>query len=299
MREWFRPDEPLRSLTTSAPPYFPIAEPHESPYCTLPSTANPDDAVDAYELWKAELLTEEGAAGHLRVVRPDTPDGLPNSTVSEGISYGMILAAYLDDQDTFDQLWLYSQAFANDHGLMNWYIDPTGTIECPGEEDECGAATDADEDIAWALLIADRQWGGGAEREPGSDYIDLAIAQIDRVLRWEIEFNTNVVRPGDRWGGSATTNPSYFAPAYYRVFAAVTGDDQWLEVAEVSYDLLEASLNAENGNQDNGLVPAWMNAAGTPVKAWDDEVSADGSVIEAPLHHQYDSERMPLRIVQD
>jgi hypothetical protein len=54
--------------------------------------------------------------------------------VSEGIAYGMMLAAYVDDQDTFDALWLYAKEFEDEHGLMYWYIDPTGTVTCPGEE---------------------------------------------------------------------------------------------------------------------------------------------------------------------
>ena len=31
----------------------------------------------------------------------------PNSTVSEGIGYGMLLAVYMNDQTLFDGLWKY------------------------------------------------------------------------------------------------------------------------------------------------------------------------------------------------
>jgi hypothetical protein len=55
-------------------------------------------------------------------------------------------------------------------------------------------------------------------------------------------------RPGDTWGGYVQTNPSYFSPAYYRVFAEVTDNvDGWQAVIEWSYTIIENSLNADNG----------------------------------------------------
>ena len=41
-------------------------------------------------------------------------------------------------------------------GLMHWHIDGNGGTV--GQ----GAATDADEDMAFALIMADKQWGGYA-----------------------------------------------------------------------------------------------------------------------------------------
>ena len=40
--------------------------------------------------------------------RPNSAGAEVNSTVSEGIAYGMLLAVYADDQTTFDELWQYS-----------------------------------------------------------------------------------------------------------------------------------------------------------------------------------------------
>ncbi|MER3524273.1 MAG: hypothetical protein C4326_09455 [Ignavibacteria bacterium] len=46
------------------------------------------------------------------------------------------------------------------------------------------------------------------------NYLQQAITQINRVYQHEVERNTYVLKPGDTWGGSSVTNPSYFAPAY-------------------------------------------------------------------------------------
>jgi endo-1,4-beta-D-glucanase Y len=267
---------------------FPFPRNHFSSNCSYPSNASNDHARAAYAKWKADLVTRDGAGGFARVVRPDTPDGLPNSTVSEGIAYGMILAVMMDDQPLFDDLWRYAQLWATSTGLMSWYIDPTGTQACPGVDGGCGAATDSDEDMAWALVMADRQWGGkGALDE---DYLAYAKRHIDAIWKNEVEpYAPYVLKPGDRWGGSNVTNPSYFAPAYYRLFAEVSGNANWLKVIDSSYDIIQKSLNDTNGNTNNGLVPAWCDARGTPRPPDPGDAT----------HYQYDAARVPFRIGQD
>jgi endo-1,4-beta-D-glucanase Y len=266
---------------------FPFPRNHFSNNCAYPTNASNDHARAAYAKWKADLVTRDGAGGFARVVRPDTPDGIPNSTVSEGIAYGMILAVFMDDQPLFDDLWRYAQLWATTSGLMNWYVDPAGTQACPGL-DGCGAATDSDEDMAWALVMADRQWGGrGALDE---DYLAYAKRHIDAIWRLEVEpYAPYVLKPGDRWGGSAVTNPSYFAPAYYRLFAEVSGNANWLKVIDSSYDIIAKSLNDTNGNTNNGLVPAWCDSRGTPRPPDPGDAT----------HYQYDAARVPFRIGQD
>ncbi len=256
-----------------------------------------DDALlqAAFDAWKSELVVTEGAGGFRRVVRPDTPDGVPNSTVSEGIAYGMLIAVAMDDQPLFDDLWQYSQLWLDQHGLMQWYIDPTGTQACPGRDPDevCGASTDSDEDMAWALLLAAQRWGeGGALPQ---SYLETARAQIERIYENEVERGFEVIRPGDTWGGYQQTNPSYFAPAYYRAFGIVTGNTEgWQAVVDSSYEVIFNSLNETNGNTDNGLVPAWCNYEGTPVPP---EPPGPGQLPDD--NWQYDAARIPFRIVQD
>ena len=57
-----------------------------------------------------DLLTSDGANGGLRVRRPNSSGAQVNSTVSEGIAYGMLASVYMDDQPTFDGLWSYETA---------------------------------------------------------------------------------------------------------------------------------------------------------------------------------------------
>ncbi len=263
--------------------------------CVTASNATDEAVQAAFEIWRDDLVVAEGAGGFRRVRRPDTPDGLPDSTVSEGIAYGMLIAVGMDDQPLFDDLWQYSQLWVDQHGLMQWYIDPTGVEACPGRDpgETCGASTDSDEDMAWALLLAADRWGGGGSLP--ESYLDTARAQIDRVFETEVERGFSVLRPGDTWGGYQQTNPSYFAPAYYRAFGRVTDNvEGWEAVIDSSYTIIENSLNDTNGNVDNGLVPAWCNYEGTPIPP---EPPGPGQLPDD--NWQYDAARIPFRIAQD
>jgi endo-1,4-beta-D-glucanase Y len=268
--------------TTLGPPYtFPQG--YRSPHCTYPTGLDPLAAKAPYEQWKTELLTRDGAGEFLRVIRPDDENGSTNTTVSEGIGYGMILAVVMGDQDVFDDLWKYSQTKLNERGLMHWLIFPDGTVQ--GQ----GAATDADEDMAWALVMADRKWGGSGTLD--APYIDLAKAQIQKIWDHEVDHSRgDLLLAGDSWGPVTAFNPSYFAPNQYRLFGRVTANEAgWGRVIDKGYSVLAAGLKAELGNLDNGLLPAWSSEGGDPNQPFEN----------APTHYQYDSARIPFRIGQD
>jgi endo-1,4-beta-D-glucanase Y len=253
--------------------------------CTPPSGAKVADAQAAYAKWKLDLLTSDGAVGFLRVRRPNSNGAEVNSTVSEGIAYGLLLSVYADDQPTFDKLWQYSQKWLDGNGLMNWYINAAGT-QALGT----GAASDADEDMAYALYAADARWGGKGSLT--TNYIDLAKTLIGKIWQYEVDHTRNdVLKPGDTGFDGSVINISYFAPAYYRVFGRVTGQTaNWNNVAKTSYDVIEKTLSTQNGNANNGLVPAWSTPAGMPMAP---------SGTSMPTYHQLDSCRTPFRVAVD
>jgi endo-1,4-beta-D-glucanase Y len=172
--------------------------------------------------------------------------------------------------------------YFDENGLMHWEVDPSGNVI------GTGAALDGDEDMGWALVMADRQWGGGGSLD--GTYLSHAVDLIDAMWDHEIDHSRGEMPlPGDAWGGADITNISYFAPAYYRVFAEVTDNPGWLDAVARSYEIIALSLNEAQGNADNGLVPAWCDSSGTPVEAFSG----------APTHFQNDSTRTPFRVGQD
>jgi endo-1,4-beta-D-glucanase Y len=271
---------------------FPFPQNRQSSRCSYPVAYCNDDVMAAYNQWKTDTVTKDGAPAGRRVKRPNEPGLEKNSTVSEGIGYGMLLAVYMNDQSLFDDLWLYEQKFVDGNtGLMNWYIKPDGS-GLEASPSGAGPATDADEDMAFALIMADKQWGGKGAL--AKNYIDIAKETIGNIWSHEI-WDYHYIRPG-AWGDSGAINPSYFAPAYYKLFAKIdtANATNWMTVVDTMYDVLNnKAVSASNGNQSNGLVPAWCDSGGKP------NGGAFGASGPSPTNYQYDSCRTPFRVGLD
>jgi endo-1,4-beta-D-glucanase Y len=280
---------------------FPFPQNRFSANCVYPTDFKNEDVQTVYSKWKADLVVSDGA-GALRVRRPAEPGLEVDSTVSEGIAYGMIIAVYMNDQTLFDGLWKYAQKYPWTYVpsgggtsvttiLMNWYITSAGKVGTATQSGD-GAATDADEDMAWALIMADKQWGGLGTQTLAKSYLDYAKLLLNDIWTYEI-YQSKLPKNGSGWGDWNSLNISYFAPAYYRVFAKVSGNATWGgDVVKCVYDTIEANLTAANANQTNGLVPAFSTSTGG--EAW---VAAG----QPSLRHdyQYDSCRTPFRIGLD
>jgi endoglucanase len=230
--------------------------------CTKPTGASGKYLVEAFQNWKKTFVTND--QGNLRVKSPEIDNG---ATVSEGIAYGMLIAVFMNDRTLFDGLWAYWKAHPASGLLMNWKI-PGGS----------GSASDADEDAAFALIQASKQWGGS--------YLTDAKSLLAQIASSEVEAGSYVLKPGNQFGGSDITNPSYFAPAYYRVFAGVdTGNATlWNGAVTSTYKL----LNSIEGS--NGLVPAWCQSNCT---------TRGGGGYKDADKYQYDSHRTPWRMALD
>lgn len=203
-----------------------------------------------YENWKAKYFVDcgDGSAD----IRKDGSEA-----VSEGTGYGMLMAVNMDDRQAFDRLTTGFQKRRNLRGMMSWQFAVCGGVL--GED----AATDGDLDIAMALVMADRKWGGYRfVAEPLITALKQhATSECDGRL---------VLRPGDMWGGCRDSsdqrlNPSYFAPGYYRVFASYLPSqaDFWNELIRSSYELL-ALYQGSMGS----LLPDWSYANGETVGSY-------------------------------
>jgi endo-1,4-beta-D-glucanase Y/plastocyanin len=184
--------------------------------------------------WKAAHVTATGAGGgsNLRVQR-DSANGF--DTVSEGISYGMLMAVYFDDQATYNGLWQYKQLHNDGLGLMNWDINSGGGTVGGN------SATDADEDIAYSLYLASYQWGNGGTY----NYKALGDAEVLKLKEYDLDGN-NQLKPGDSF--NSCEYPSYFFPNEYTVFGNQTSDSYtWNQVAANCYSAISASRNSGTG----------------------------------------------------
>jgi endo-1,4-beta-D-glucanase Y len=260
-------------LATGGPYDFP--QHRVSGTCALTSAPGSDSATrSAYTSWLNTFVTMNGAGGHLRVQRTNNN----NDTVSEGIGYGMIAAVYMNDRATFDGLWQYGQAHFNSKGLMSWHLTASGALF---NAQDAGSASDGDVDMIWALIMASDQW-------VSEDYLTAAGNMITAMRQNSISAD-GTLKPGDTWGGTPLTNPSYFSPAYFRVFAVVTADPLW---STTIIDKNYATLAKVSGN--NGLVPDWTNNAGVVNTA----LTENGTPFNNTTYG-YDAARTPWRITMD
>ncbi len=180
----------------------------------------------------------------------------PGAVVSESIAYGMLLSAAFGDRELFDRLYKFYNDHLDQNGLMNWQM---GSCAEPGDNDS-NAATDGDLDAAMALIQAHQRWSDGG-------YLAQAETLAGKILEHEVVDcdGRATLKPGDAWGGcldesnETRINPSYFAPAYYRVFAAKFQSQaaQWNALLEGTYELYPILQT-----RMEGLVPDWSDYDG-------------------------------------
>lgn len=208
----------------------------QSAYQAVPPVRhNPADLDRAWVDWQAAYVTAQDSGPEPRrrvVIETDR-----STTYSEGQAYGLLLAAQFDDQPLFDALWLYAADHLNANGLMAWITTGHGQVL------NWGAATDAEMDMALALILACRkvERGEWAASPLGLDYCALAGDLLAVMWAYEVDhpgpgpaagLDDNPgyeLLPGDMWCltcdfPEGIVNLSYFAPGYLRAFAEFTGN---------------------------------------------------------------------------
>lgn len=276
------PGLPLAALTTTgATPYW-----YQCAQSLVSSQAAANEQLRSkYETWRTSRVVYDGARARVKADGDFsyTDDNgntqpLPYGTISEGHAYGMLLAAYMGDKKTFDALEAYRKAYVNRNGLMPWVITQNGVVA------DSGAASDADEDIAFALLLADRRWGG---------YWTALNTLLTAIKTHMVEpagsTHAYLFKPGDMplsWW--PVIFPGYMSPAWYKAFATYTGDPFWNQVSDKSYAYLAGiDAIAAYGNGATGLLP--------------DRTKPDGSLDTDPTMHRFswNAIRAPWRLAAD
>ena len=235
-------------------------------------------AADAYTQWKADFIVNCGAdAARVKFDQP-------THTVSEGVAYAMLLAAYAADQDLLDRLWQYYKNHRNVNGVMHWKISGCNTV------DQQNGATDAEVDAAMALIIADCQWGATG----GHPYKSDAVTLLGKIKQHEVGVD-KTFKNGDMWNpdngnGLKCRNPSYQAPAYARYWSEWLAENGlpdsgfWSQVATATETLFVNSSNS----YPSGLSSNWSNTTG----AADSGCNGSGT---GAFTFGYDASRAPWR----
>ena len=263
----------------------------------LPDVVSPDKldqlTAGAYNSWKARYLKYGCGSGRAYVQTSSQPGNL---SLSEGHGYGMVITVIMAGHDPlakkhFDALY----RFFRDHpsksspDLMAWYQD----ISC-ADADGPNSAADGDLDIAFALLLADKQWGSCGSIDYRAEAFKVIAAIKARVL----DASHRYVLLGD-WVNQSSgkyhdaTRSSDFMTDHFRSFGAVKDPATWDGLVDSSYEIITWVRNFYSFGK--GLLPDFILSPLSlpePAPANFLKGSTDGT-------YDYNACRVPWRIGTD
>lgn len=263
--------------------------------CILPnhiSRQKLDNSVaNFYWQWKKRYVKPAAAKGQ-SYIWFQTPG--KKQCVSEGQGYGMLITALMAGADaeaktTFDELFNYYKAHPAKQGqhLMAWAQD------AKGNNTDHSSATDGDMDIAYALLLANKQWGS----RTNINYLKEAKLLLADIMKYEINQQTfTILLSGDVEHDSKDyfdTRSSDFMPSHFKAFATVMQDARWTKVTDVTYHLF--NYMEQKYSPEAGLVPDFIqqvNKHPHPARPMYLESKYDGC-------YNYNACRVPWRIAAD
>ncbi|MET9348243.1 glycosyl hydrolase family 8 [Streptomyces termitum] len=280
----------------SAGPAVPFGS-HLKPYAagTLkPSgsqSAVDQKVVDYYQRWKSAFVRQNCGNGWYQVISPDAD----HPYVAEAQGYGMVIAATMAGADP-DAKKIFD-------GLVKWKIDHPSSVNpdlLAAEQDvNCRSvnggdgATDGDMDVAYGLLLADKQWGSAGTY----DYKALALKHIAAIKKDEVNPTTKLLKLGD-WTSSGDqyywlSRTSDWMVDHFRAFRAASGDSTW-DAVRTAHQNQIANLQSTYA-ASTGLLPDFVVNTNTTPKP------APGQVLEDPNDGQYwwNACRTPWRIAAD
>ncbi|MFC9596265.1 glycosyl hydrolase family 8 [Streptomyces sp. NPDC056944] len=247
--------------------------------------------VDYYNKWKAAFVRQNCGNGWYQVISPDAD----HPYVAEAQGYGMVVTATMAGADP-DAKKIFD-------GLVKWKIDHPSSVNpnlLAAEQDTAcksvnggDGATDGDMDVAYGLLLADKQWGSTGTY----NYKDLALKHIAAIKKDEVNPTTKLLKLGD-WSGSGDqyyyiTRTSDWMVDHFRAFRAASGDTGWDSVRSAHQTQITRLQSTYASG--TGLLPDFVVDTNTTPRP------APGQVLEDPNDGAYwwNACRTPWRIADD
>lgn len=264
----------------------------------LSKEAQDDFICKAYDHWKSQYLvavsTRNSPEPQYRITAGSKKW---SKSFSEGLGYGMMLVTYMSGYDPAAQTIF--------NGLLRFVNNNPSSIDkrlmayqVPVQLSQRDSAFDGDADIAFALLLADKQWGSDGPVNYREEAITRINALFDSVIGKEsllpmlgdwvelngVKYNQFSIRSSD------------ILPTHFKLFASVTSNHQWLLVDKRSHAVLEAIQ--KQYSPISGLVPDFIigpSISGSAFKP------APPSFLESIYdgHYFYNAARVPWRLGAD
>ena len=228
--------------------------------CSLRATAERYDQY-LHESWAAYqglYLQPEGY-----VLDRERDGGM---VTSEGQSYALLRALWVGDEETFERVYAWTEEhLARDDGLYSWLWSPADG----GVVVDSNTASDGDQDIAFALLLASYVFDR-------PDLQERAREILQAIRRHEaLEMPRGWYPAAGDWAvADRIANLSYFTPYAYPYFDRLDPDGGWLDVLDTGYELVGQALDPS----DILLIPDFIG------------VDGEGQVIPLPPGSEHSSD---------
>lgn len=209
---------------------------------------------------------------------------------TEGLSYGMMIAVQLNKKEVFDRLWRWTKKYMQHHGgprdaYFAWTVNPQ-----TGKHNAEGSASDGELYFITDLLFASNRWGNNT----GIDYYAEARRILDAM--WSKDGTggqMNLINVEEKKitfvpdkSGYGWTDPSYYLPAFYEVWAEYAKDGReqfYRDCADSARVFLHRACKSPTG----------LNADAT-------EFSGDPrKQFNSTSVFRFDSWRVPMNIAMD
>lgn len=247
--------------------------------------------VKSWGFYKTKFISEDG-----RVIDP----WQNNITTSEGQSYAMLRAVLINDRETFDLVYKWSlDNLKRDNDRLFAWLWGQREDKTWGIIDK-NSASDADIDIAFALILAFKQWDDKQYLKDAKDIIkDIWEQETIDIKKQRVLVSGVEQMKADK----LEINPSYFAPYAFRVFDKYDKAHDWDKIVDSSYDL----LNKVTKLTDTGLPPNWFfldSKTGEISLAEGDSTRNDFSYdairtfLRVYLDYEYKKDKRALKIIE-
>lgn len=188
--------------------------------------------AEAYTSFKASYISE----GHIVQA-----SGYTDARDQAG---AMLMALWMDDQETFDELWGWAKLrLQGEDGRLFHTNEPGVNLR---------SLTDANTDAALALLLAERRWN---EASYGREGLRIARALWDSSV---VEIDGRPYLAAGDWAVSEDYilfAPAAFAPYAYHIFAAADPEHNWSGLIDNGYEQLVQASSASLGERRSAGLP--------------------------------------------
>ena len=227
----------------------------------------------AYDKWKAAYVV---AACDGYVVK--TPSG---TTSSSALANGMVVTAFMAGHDPmaqtiFDGMFAVARKFPSPlsvsvpakHGIgprpgNQYLLSYTVGANCTKPGGEGSSTPSGDLPFAYALTLADKQWGSTGK----VNYLDEAKKTANAIKLYDMNpmkttgLGDWASLPGEgMW--TTVARPNYFMVGYFRAYLKASGDMYWMQAIDAVHTRIADVQNRLSGM--TGLLPQYLVGGTNP-----------------------------------